>query len=378
MTVPLPPNPLPVAPEGIAAALEGYVAQSRELRGPPLQRTFGVRETAIVLGVSCVFAVTLDSEGLLAWARRLEVGRAQRVLLEALVPLHSALSSVGAAAPRRWAARAREELASRVGGDGDPLLAEGWISAAPPAPLPAPLPTPVPQPPEPAPPAELVAPVEGAPPEVIAAPGGGVLLLGDSIMAGSLGATLERTLASSSGLHVTRAAQLGTGLARPDVYDWMKVVPALLLRERPRFVVVALGANDATNLREGDEQLDYGEARWRQVYAARVEAMMRALTGEDTRVLWLTLPPMRDRRLSGRGAFLNRLFAQSARKVPRVELLELDLLVGDRDRQYATFVHSAEGTLLRYRLDDGVHLAPAGARAVAVWVRDWLRERRRP
>ena len=104
---------------------------------------------------------------------------------------------------------------------------------------------------------------------------------------------------------------------------------------------------------------------------------MRALTGDDTRVLWLTLPPMRDHRLSARGAYLNQVFAQCARKVPRVESLELDLLVGNRDRQYATFVQTGDGRLLRYRLDDGVHLAPAGARAVAVWVRDWLRERRR-
>ena len=212
-------------------------------------------------------------------------------------------------------------------------------------------------------------------PVVEATPGEGVLLIGDSMIGGSLGAMLERTLAMSSGLHVTRAAQLGTGLARPDLYDWMKVVPPLVERERPRFVVVSIGANDATNLLEGDEQIDYGTARWRQVYSARVEAMMRALAGDHNRVLWLTLPPMRDRRLSARTSYLNGVFAQCARKVPRVEFLEVDLLIGDPQRQFATFVQAPDGRLLRYRLDDGVHLAPAGSRAVAVWVRDWLRER---
>ena len=349
-------------PDGIAAALESYAATRPA-------RTFGVKDTAVVLLVACVVALLLDSEGLLAWAQRLEVGRAQAMLLRTLAPLHAALSQVGLDAPRRWAARGREELSLRVGGEGDPLLAEGWVAPAVPAPVAVEAP--------PALPEEPVVEEPNAPePEPIAAqPGGGVLLLGDSMIAGSLGATLERTLARSSGLRVTRAAQLGTGLARPDVYDWMKVVPALLQRERPRFVVVSLGANDATNLREGDEQLDYGEPRWRQVYAARVEAMMRALTGENARVLWLTLPPMKDKRLSTRAAFLNRVFAQSARKVPRVEFLEVDLLIGDPQRQFATFVQAPDGRLLRYRLDDGVHLAPAGSRAVAVWVRDWVRER---
>ena len=353
----------------IATALESYVSTRPS-------RTFGVKETALALAVAGVVAVALDSEGLLAWARRLEVGRPQAVLLQALVPLNGSLAKWGAGAPRQWAARARERLTHALGGEGDPLLAGGWVAVAPSPPQPVVVPVAAPGP-EPEPVAEST-PEPLVPPEAEPAlPGGGVLLLGDSMIAGSLGATLERTLARSSGLRVTRAAQLGTGLARPDVYDWMKVVPALLQREQPRFVVVSLGANDATNLRDGDEQVDYGDPRWRQVYGARVEAMMRALTGADTRVLWLTLPPMRDRRLSARGAYLNGIFAQCARKVPRVEFLELDVLVGNRDRQYATFVQAADGRLLRYRLDDGVHLAPAGSRAVAGWVLDWLRERRR-
>ncbi len=350
--------------DGIAAALESYAEAPR-----PVARAFSVRDTAIVLGVACVFAVLFDSEGLLGWARRLEVGRTQAVLVHALTPMHEALSGLRIDLPRQWASRGREQLARRVGGEGDPLLAKGWVPpiarvVAPVMILSATLP---PEETEPEP--------QPMTPVVEATPGEGVLLIGDSMIGGSLGAMLERTLAMSSGLHVTRAAQLGTGLARPDLYDWMKVVPPLVERERPRFVVVSIGANDATNLLEGDEQIDYGTARWRQVYSARVEAMMRALAGDHTRVLWLTLPPMRDRRLSARTSYLNGVFAQCARKVPRVEFLEVDLLIGDPQRQFATFVQAPDGRLLRYRLDDGVHLAPAGSRAVAVWVRDWLRER---
>lgn len=349
--------------DDIAAALSGLVA--------PRPGQLDVASTAFVLLVAALVAVVLDSEGLVGWARRLEVGPARHAALAMLEPLHEGLERLGATAPRRWASGGREGL-ERLVGTADPVLARGWVTTAP-EPVVAP---PVPAPPEPraAPIAEVSPPPAPAPQPT--RPSGGVLLLGDSMMAGSLGSTLERTL-SRTGHQVTRAAQLGTGLARPDLYDWSRVVPALLERDRPRFIIVSLGANDATTLREGDDDIEYGDARWREVYVARVEAMMRTLTAGKARVLWLSLPPMRERRLSGRAASLNGLFAASARKVSRVEVLELDVLVGDRERQYATFVQGKDGRLLRYRLDDGVHLAPAGAQAVARWVGDWLRERSR-
>lgn len=346
---PEPPN------ADIGEALEALVR--------PRPGQLDVGRTAVLLAVTVVVAVVLDSEGLVSWARRLDVGPGQRLALAVLEPVHGALGKVGLTAPRRWASGGRD-VVERALGASDPVLARGWVSE--PGPEPAPVPAPPVAAPEPPPAAPAV--------EATVRETGGVLLMGDSMMAGSLGSTLERAL-GKAGHRTTRAAQLGTGLSRPDLYDWMRVVPALLERDAPRFVVVSLGANDATTLRDGDDELEYGEARWREVYAARVEAMMRTLTAGGARVLWLSLPPMRERRLSGRAASLNRLFAQTARKVPRVEVLELDVLVGDGERRYATFVQGKDGRLLRYRLDDGVHLAPAGAQAVSRWVQDWLRER---
>lgn len=355
-------------PDDIASALASYADQR------PPDRTVSVRQTAAVLGIACVVALLLDSEGLLTWAQRLEVGPVQTVLLEAIAPVHGTLSAAGPATPRKWVAHGREKLAEKLGGEGDPLLAEGWVEPTLNLDAGVPLAEPTPVPSEPVEDRRTEQPTPPAP--VVLGEGSGVLVLGDSMIAGVLGSTLEQTLARGTSLPVTRAAQLGTGLSRPDVFDWMKVVPPLLKRDRPKYVVVSLGANDATNLREGDEAVDYGTARWKQVYAARVEAMMRALTADGTRVLWLALPPMRDSRLQARATFVNGLFTQTARKVRGVEVMPLDVLVGDAEGRYATFVTEPDGRPRRYRLDDGVHLAPAGARAVSRWVLDWVRERR--
>ena len=204
-----------------------------------------------------------------------------------------------------------------------------------------------------------------------------VRMTGDSMIAGSLATSLTRALASDPRLHVVHAFQTATGLSRPDVYDWMKVLPPLLEREHPRLVVCSLGANDVSRIDDGDRALEFGEAGWRSAYAARVVELMRALTGSGAQVLWLGLPPMRAGKFSAHTQVLNGIFAESAKKVPGVEFLELRMLVSDSAGEYATFVRAPDGRLVRFRLDDGIHYAPAAARSITRWVVDWLYERYR-
>lgn len=361
--------------DGIGAALARFAEASPPSTPPPTPSAppRPLRDAALGLLTAAAVAVALDSEGLVGWAQRLEVSRGQAVLLAVLQPVHGALSEVGATRPRQALASMRDDLAARFGAAEDPLLAGGWVGAAE----------------RPVPGASRDAGLAEAAPVVVATvprPARvaepedwreGVVLLGDSMIAGSLGATLKAAFERDGRWRVAQAYQLGTGLARPEVYDWMRVVPPLLERERPSFIIVSLGANDGTNLREGSEQLDFGHPRWRQVYEARVEALMRALVSGGAQVLWLGLPPMREPGLARRTAALNGIFASVAARVPGVAFLEFDMLVSPGRREYATFLRGPDGKLVRYRLDDGVHLAPAASRAIARWVLDWVHERQR-
>lgn len=344
-------------------------------RAPRVARRYRLADAAVVVGAFAASMLALDSQGLLSWAQRLELGPAQSAWMGALRPWHEAVDGVGLTAPRRALVGAAEGLGRALGGGDDPLLADGWVEVTSLFEF-----TVVEADAEPEdPPPDPEAVFEAMALEEAAAAAAGkqvtVLLVGDSMIAGSLGTALARHLEKNPRFKVVQAFQTATGLSRPDIYDWMKVIPPLLERESPRFVIASFGANDATTIREGDQTLEFGEAGWRRAYTARVQAMMRTLAGERSQVLWLTLPPMRDARYSQRTADLNRLFAAAARKVPRVELLQLDMLVAGEGGGYATFVRSAEGQLTRFRLDDGVHYSPAGARAVARWGVDWLNER---
>lgn len=358
------------SPADIAGALAEYAEDRPAAPAAPAAegapaRSYRVREAAIVLATFALAMAALDSEGLLTWARRWEVGRAQGALLSTIGPVHRGLDAVGLTLPRRALVEAAGATAQGLGAGGDPLLEEAWRLVA--------------EAPTVAEPDEEVPSIDVPPPLPVEPPAAGpqpVLLVGDSMFAGNLAAAIRNAFAGDATLRVAEAYQTATGLSRPDIFDWRRLVPALLARESPRFVVVSFGANDAQAIRLGDELVPFGEAGWDKVYRSRVRAMMRALTGGGARVLWLGLPPMRDPALSRRAQHLNRLFARCAREVPGVEFLEIGMLFASADGSYSTYLGGGGG-LARMRMEDGVHYSPAGARVLARWIVDWVRERRR-
>lgn len=365
----------------IASALHEYTAQAAA--PPPARidtgRAYRLREVTIVLAIFALMVGVFDSEGLLTWARRMDVSRARAVWLRILGPLHSFDAALGLDVPRRALNVAADHWGRLVSESEDPLFEQAWRSQ--PATTDAP---PITESDTDTSVTEPAAPVEAAPeppPPAMATASGAapmtVLLMGDSLLAGSLSSAIVRTLATDSRFRVVRATQSATGLSRPEVFDWMSVVPGLLEREHPLFVICSFGANDAVAIAHGDELLDFGAPKWKMAYRARVRQMMTALAGNKTQVLWLGLPPMRDKRLGERASSLNRIFAATARTVPRVEYLELGMLISGRDGAFATFGADAAGRFVRLRLDDGVHYSPAGARLVSRWVVEWLRERYR-
>ena len=374
-------------PEAVARYLRTAAANLTDgAHGPAeLPRLYTLPEVTVVVGAIAIFLLALESEGLLTWARRMEVGRMQTACVETLRGIQALLEPIGLTAPRRLVIGAGDRIARMLGAGDDPLLAGGWhepTRAAEPEP---PIARPSDTEPEPEPENEPPAIQRAADPapeiasqseeENPSAPMT-VLLLGDSMIAGSLGSAIASSLSREPKPRVVRAVQTATGLSRPDVFDWMKVVPPLLEREKPQLIVCSFGANDATNIRDGDRLLEFGHAGWRTAYSERVAAMMRLLVAQNGRILWLGLPPMREAWFSERARYLNRIFAQTAKQFSQVEYFDLEMLVSAPNGDYATFLRNADGRFVRMRMDDGVHYSPSGAKAVARWVVDWIYEHR--
>ena len=120
-----------------------------------------------------------------------------------------------------------------------------------------------------------------------------VALAGDSMMAVGISATLLRQAATDKNLRIVKAFRSGTGLARPEVFNWMDEYPAMLGAEKPDVVIVAMGANDGQGFVVQGKVLAFGSDGWRKVYQDRLAAYLAMVAAGGARVVWLGLPPMR-------------------------------------------------------------------------------------
>lgn len=364
-----PPVEVPSAPQ-VASRAEGIAPSSSAGGGRGVvSRPYSLPEVSRLLAACATVMFLLDADGLLTWVKRMDVGRAQSAWLTAVVPYQKAFDAAGLTRPRRAIADAAEALASALGGREDALFAEAW-SLVEMAPYLDAMAAQEPQDLGPLGPAASPEPGKAG-----TAVNSTVLLVGDSLFAGNLAAAIGKTFGKGTGVKVVSAYQTATGLSRPDVFDWGYVVGPLVERERPRWVVCSFGANDAQAIRVDGKLLPFGEAAWEAVYRQRVRTMMKQVASGGAKVLWLGLPPMREESFDRRARRLNAIFKREARSVPGVDFLELSMLFSGPDGGYATFVNDGK-RLVRVRMEDGVHYAPAGAQSIARWVWDWTREHR--
>lgn len=317
----------------------------------------------------------LDSEALVTWAGRLEIGPVRGYALTTTGALHRTLQPLGVEQLRRVALL---EL-DRDGWTDDPArLAAARDRPAPVAASPCRTRPPAPGPELTRPPdAALAADVprltplaplpaaEAGRPRVIA-------LVGDSMMAVSLSDVLLRLTAGDRNIRVVRAMKSGTGLARPDVFDWMEEYPALVGDQRPDAILVAIGANDGQGLTEDGRPLAFGTQAWITVYQQRTAEFLNLLTQNGAHVLWIGLPPMRSGAYNQRSALINRIAYSVAGRSRDATWWNPQSLIGDETGGFREFLTRADGHTVRIRTLDGIHLSDEGAALLAPSLVRWL------
>ena len=347
------------------------------------RRTSTVQQMSVSLVVFVVWMVLLDSGGLYDWASRLELGPERRMALPTATWVHRALAPLGIEKERR---RGLVELA-RVGWSDDPealaaarpvvvkkqvVVADVMTKVVGPAPVVAPHPV------RPARPLVL----EGAPPMWSVLPKipavksdetRTVALAGDSMMAVGLSPAILQQASQYKDLVFLKLFKSGTGLARPEVFDWQLEYPAMLKDEMPAFIVVAIGANDGQGFVEDGVTYPFGSEGWQRIYAARADSYLQMLEAGGATVVWLGLPPMKDGTFDDRIALINRIDYSVVKASPHAIWYSTTGLVGDGNGRFRDF-GEVEGRTARLRQGDGIHLSTDGATLITAKLLPWLAE----
>lgn len=174
-----------------------------------------------------------------------------------------------------------------------------------------------------------------------------VTVAGDSISVG-FGAALRT--AAGTDLDVKVIGVEGSGLARPDFFDWPGRLTELAAQFPPAVLVFSVGSNDAQDLTDASGTVVArfsDQAAWDAEYKTRLAAVFDTFQDSPagTKVVWLGHVVTKDPKVGQTNRRIHRLATEVAASRPWVRVDDLAGLLG-----------TGEATATDCLVDDGLHL----------------------
>ena len=172
-----------------------------------------------------------------------------------------------------------------------------------------------------------------------------VTVAGDSISVG-LGASLRGAVDTDTVVKVIGVE--GTGLARPDNFDWPARLTELARDFPPQVLVFSLGSNDAQDLVDASGKVVApmsDPAAWDAEYRARLATSFDAFRDTGTRVIWVGHVRTQEDRVGTVNRHVHELAAEVAADRDWVQVEDL-----------AAYLDSGEGIATTSLIEDGLHL----------------------
>jgi uncharacterized protein len=189
-----------------------------------------------------------------------------------------------------------------------------------------------------------------------------VTVAGDSISVG-LGSRLRDAVPADTTVKVIGVE--GTGLARPDRFDWPARLRTLAADFPPSVLVFSVGSNDHQDLTDasGTTVVARSDPGWDAEYSRRLAASFDAFEGTGTTVVWVGHVRTEDPDVGATNRHIHELATRVADGRPWVRVADLGDLVG-----------SGDGVATACLRPDGLHLTTAcldrADRALAPQLRD--------
>ena len=351
----------------------------RRLRPTVVARSAPAGHALLVIVGALLFAILFNSHGMVRTGEGMSKGTTRTLVLGVAKPIDTFAHAVYLDRPRRWldsvfghsqAPTGPSELSKLPPAADDRPVGSGGAkspAAAPSSPTKGGMPTPPNTPERPAVPA-LRVPTKTEPLKLLVA--------GDS-MTEFFGPALVNQGSAGGKLNGSTITKYGTGLVRPDFFDWSIYAKELMDQQDPEAVVVLMGGNDGQGITLANGQvLRDGTEEWAKEYRRRVEVVMRTFSGGGKRkVYWVPMPIPRSQQLATDFHLMDLAVADAAATVPGVTDVNIVNRLSNNG-QYSDYLRDRNGQTILARARDGIHLSQDGANLAASLVlqalnKDW-------
>ncbi len=160
---------------------------------------------------------------------------------------------------------------------------------------------------------------------------------------------------------------ISSGLSRPDFFDWITALQKAIETDHPNVMVFMAGANDAQGLTTSSGQavsITPFDDTWTTEYTKRVGQAMDILSGDGRLAIWVGMPVMQVPSFDSSMQKLNAIYKAEAAKHPRVIYVDSSAVLAPGGA-FALDLPGPDGTPVRVRAEDGVHLTSAGGELLA-------------
>lgn len=198
------------------------------------------------------------------------------------------------------------------------------------------------------------------------------VVLGDSLADG-LWASLHRSYARCTTVETVRLTTVSDGLAKTSANGWLNryVKAGTNLNTRDSdIVIVQIGANDITTIRNGGSRESFSTPEWDQLYSSRVSQLAQGLNARAASVFWYGLPVVGKSNLEAPYQRISALQQRAARRAG-AKWIDIHDLTKFGTGDFA-MNGAYQGRLQQLRAGDKVHFTRSGYDFVAAQVLDDL------